>query len=77
LFRNSVPHEWLDTTIEENRSVLKQLRQNVQSYPIIAHGSKVLFEAPSRAQLANYVRLRADLPKSVYDVVILGAGPAD
>src|SRR6516165_1406022 len=47
LFRNSVPHEWLDTTIEENRSVLKRLRQNVQSYPIIAHGSKVLFEAPS------------------------------
>jgi thioredoxin reductase (NADPH) len=76
LFRNSVPHEWLDTTIEENRSVLKRLRQNVQSYPIIAHGSKVLFEAPSRAQLAKYVRLRADLPKSVYDVVILGAGPA-
>lgn len=76
LFRNSVPHEWLDTTIEENRCALKQLRNQVQSYPVVAHGSKVLFEAPSRAQLAHYLRLSGDLPNSVYDVVILGAGPS-
>jgi thioredoxin reductase (NADPH) len=76
LFRNSVPHEWLDTSVEENRRQLEQLREDVQSYPVVAHGSNVLFEAPTRAQLADHLRLRQKLPGSVCDLLILGAGPA-
>ena len=76
LFRNSVPHEWLDTSIAENQLKLGQIREDVQSYPVVAHGSRVLFEAPTRAQLADHLRLRRQLPNSVYDVLILGAGPA-
>src|SRR5215471_21390461 len=76
LYRNSVPHEWLDTSILENQVKLQQIREDVQSYPVVAHGSRVLFEAPTRAQLADYLRLRRQLPSSVYDVLILGAGPA-
>ena len=76
LFRNSVPHEWLDTSLEDNRVKLEQIREDVQSYPVVAHGSRVLFEAPTRAQLADHLRLRRHLPNSVYDVLILGAGPA-
>jgi thioredoxin reductase (NADPH) len=76
LFRNSVPHEWLDTSLDHNRIKLEQLREDVQSYPVVAHGSRVLFEAPTRAQLADHLRLRGQLPSSVCDVLILGAGPA-
>ena len=76
LFRNSVPHEWLDTSLDDNRSKLEQIREDVQSYPVVAHGSRVLFEAPTRAQLADHLRLRGQLPHSVCDVLILGAGPA-
>ena len=76
LFRNSVPHEWLDTSLDDSRSKLEQIREDVQSYPVVAHGTRVLFEAPSRGQLADYLRLRRQLPNSVYDVLILGAGPA-
>lgn len=76
LFRNSVPHEWLDTSTEENQVKLQQLREDVQSYPVVAHGSRVLFEAPTRAQLADHLRLRQPLPSSVCDLLILGAGPA-
>lgn len=76
LFRNSVPHEWVDTSIEENRRKLEELREDVQSYPVVAHGCRVLFEAPTRAELADHLRLRCPLAKSVYDVLILGAGPA-
>jgi thioredoxin reductase (NADPH) len=72
LFRNSVPHEWLDTAVDENRLRLEQIREDVQFYPVVAHGSRVLFEAPSRSQLADYLRLRRQLPNSVYDVLILG-----
>jgi thioredoxin reductase (NADPH) len=76
LFRNSVPHEWLDTSLDDNKIKLEQIREDVQSYPVVAHGTRVLFEAPSRAQLADHLRLRGQLPSSVCDVLILGAGPA-
>jgi thioredoxin reductase (NADPH) len=76
LFRNSVPHEWLDTSLDDNRIKLEQIREDVQSYPVVAHGSRVLFEAPTRAQLADHLRLRRQLPNSVYEVLVLGAGPA-
>lgn len=76
LFRNSVPHEWLDTSVEENRLKLLSIREDVQSYPVVAHGSRVLFEAPTREQLADYLHLRRSLPSSPCDVLILGAGPA-
>jgi thioredoxin reductase (NADPH) len=49
LFRNTVPHEWLDTSLEANRLKLRQIRQNVRAYPVVAHGSRVLFEAPARS----------------------------
>ena len=76
LFRNSVPHEWFDTSVAENSRKLEQIREDVQAYPVITHGTRVLFEAPTRAQLADHLRLRRSLPDSVYDVLILGAGPA-
>lgn len=76
LFRNSVPHEWLDVSIEENRLKLERIREDVQSYPVVAQGSRVLFEAPTREQLADHLHLRRSLPNSICDVLILGAGPA-
>jgi thioredoxin reductase (NADPH) len=76
LFRNGVPHSWLDTSVNENRLKLEQIREDVQSYPVVAHGDRVLFEAPTRAQLADYLHLRQQLSRVTYDVLILGAGPA-
>jgi thioredoxin reductase (NADPH) len=76
LYRNSVPHEWLDTAIEENKLRLEQIREDVQSYPVVAHGSRILFEAPARSQLADHLHLRRNLPNHTYDVLIIGAGPS-
>jgi len=76
LFRNSVPFNWLDTSAEENRVRLRDIRQNVRAFPVVAHGGRVLFEAPTHLQLADHLHLRRTLPHSTYDVLILGAGPA-
>src|SRR5580704_8614946 len=62
----------LSTTTELNSS----RSEDVQSYPVVTHGRRVLFEGPTRAQLADHLRLRGQLPNSVCDVLILGAGPA-
>jgi thioredoxin reductase (NADPH) len=71
-----VPHEWLDTGAQENRRKLEEIREDVQSYPVVAHGDRVLFEAPTRAQLADHLHLRRNLPNVTYDVLIVGAGPS-
>jgi thioredoxin reductase (NADPH) len=76
LFRNSVPYEWLDLSLEENRVQLEKIRDDVQGYPVVAHGRSILFEAPSRFQLADHLGLRRRLPDKMYDILILGAGPA-
>jgi thioredoxin reductase (NADPH) len=51
LFRNSVPHQWADTSLEDNRLRLEHIGRPAPAYPVVAHGSEVLFEAPTRAQL--------------------------
>ena len=76
LFRNSVPHEWLNIDVDENRKQLERIRGDVRAYPVVAHGSTVLFEGPSRFQLANHLGLRRKVPDKTYDVLIIGAGPA-
>jgi thioredoxin reductase (NADPH) len=50
LFRNSVPHEWLDTSVEENRLRLKRIREDVQAYPVVAHGSHILSKCPAKVK---------------------------
>jgi thioredoxin reductase (NADPH) len=75
LFRNSVPHEWLDTSSSGHRRDLRKLLGSQARFPVVARGADVLFQAPNRLELANHLGLRQRLPEQVYDVVILGAGP--
>ena len=76
LFRNGVPHEWADSSLAEQRRELNRMLDGSASYPVVARGSRVLFQAPTREQLADHLRLRRRVPAVVYDVLILGAGPA-
>jgi thioredoxin reductase (NADPH) len=76
LYRNNVPHYWIDTSIETNARKLGLLKGDVQRYPVIALGQQFLCEAPTRRELAEFVGLRRKLPKTTHDVLILGAGPS-
>jgi thioredoxin reductase (NADPH) len=80
LFRNTVPHQWIDVTQPQpklqNEDKLVPISPSGHSFPVIAQGAEILFEGPTLLQLANHLHLRRDLPDQVYDVLILGAGPA-
>jgi thioredoxin reductase (NADPH) len=76
LFRNAVPHHWFDTSLEENALKLRRIKNDVQRFPSITLGERFLCEAPTIPQLAEFVRLRRELPNKSYDVLILGAGPS-
>ena len=76
LSRNMVPYEWLDIAIDANRLHLLKIKPSTKHYPAVTHGDCLLFENPSRRQLAEYLGLRWDIADKVYDVVVLGAGPS-
>jgi thioredoxin reductase (NADPH) len=76
LYRNCVPHVWLDTSLKENAAKLREIKSDVQSYPVLTHGKKFVFQTPTRSQLADIVGLRRKFPSRNYDVIIIGAGPS-
>jgi len=76
LFRNGVPHHWMNIAEEENATRLREIAGSEPRYPVIIWGKKLLFQAPGLSQLAEHIGLRHRLPQKTYDVVVLGSGPS-
>jgi thioredoxin reductase (NADPH) len=75
LYRNSVPHFWCDTTLEENAARLRDIKCEFHCYPVVTYGGNILGQCLTRLQLADLAGLRRSFPKKNYDVIIIGAGP--
>ncbi|ORM35705.1 cyclic nucleotide-binding domain-containing thioredoxin-disulfide reductase [Williamsia sp. 1135] len=76
--RNRLPHRWFDLERDERaEQLLHRLNVAPDDTPVVIwHGEKVL-RNPTNAQLARVVGLAvADAAKDVYDLVVVGAGPA-
>ncbi len=78
LFRNGVPHRWMNTAVEENTRQIRQLAGSDGDLrlPVVTYGRTLLFQAPSLLQLAEHIGLRHRLPEKTYDVLVLGSGPS-
>src|SRR5450432_4295725 len=76
LFRNGVPHHWMNIAEEENATRLREIAGSEPRYPVIIWGKKLLFQAPGLSQLAEHIGLRHRLPEKTYDVIVLGSGPS-
>jgi hypothetical protein len=77
LARNHVPFTWLD--LESDPQVKEPLRQfgvTEADTPVVAWGRKLLLRNPSNRQLADAIGLRRPPDQAVYDLVVVGAGPA-
>jgi len=77
LAKNLAPFTWLD--LEANPDVsalLKQLGLAEADTPVVALGRKLLLRNPSNRELADALGLRKPLEQMVYDLVVVGAGPA-
>jgi thioredoxin reductase (NADPH) len=53
LFRNGVPHHWMNIAEEENATRIREIAGNDLHYPMITCGKKLLFQSPGLAQLAE------------------------
>jgi thioredoxin reductase (NADPH) len=77
LARNRVLFTWLDLETDPQVSqLLKQFGLTEADTPIIAWGRKLLLRNPSNRELAEALGIRRPLEQTVYDLIIVGAGPA-
>jgi thioredoxin reductase (NADPH) len=77
LSRNRVPYTWLDLEADPRvNELLKSFGVGEIETPVVAWGHKLLLRNPSDRQMADLLGLRRPLQHAVYDLVVVGAGPA-
>jgi thioredoxin reductase (NADPH) len=74
---NQIPFLWLDLEADPHVSaLLRQFGVGEVDTPVVAGGRKMLLRNPSNRELAEALSIRRPLERTVYDLVIVGAGPA-
>jgi thioredoxin reductase (NADPH) len=77
LSKNQVPFTWLDLEDDPHVSrLLAQFGVSEADTPVVAWGRRLLLRNPSDRELAEALGIRTPLPRTVYDLVVIGAGPA-
>jgi len=77
LAKNRMPFTWLDLEADPQvAQLLKQFELTEADTPVVACGRTVLLRNPSDMQLAETLGIRRPLEQMVYDLVVVGSGPA-
>jgi len=77
LARNHVPYKWLDLDRdEEGRRLLELAGRTHEDLPLVLVPDGEALAAPTTRQLADALGLRTHAEQPLYDLCIVGAGPA-
>lgn len=77
LSRNRVLFTWIDIESDpEVDQLLKQFGMTESDTPVVACAHLLLLRNPSNQELANAVGIHQTLKQTVYDLLVVGAGPA-
>jgi thioredoxin reductase (NADPH) len=77
LSKNRVLFTWLDLEADPHvQQLLAKFGVSEAETPVAAWGPKLLLRNPSNRQLAEILGLRQPLEQTVYDLVVVGGGPA-
>src|SRR6266850_5648118 len=77
LAKNRVLFTWLDLEADPQvNQLLKQFGFTEADTPVVAWGRKLILHNPLNRELAEALGLRRPLEQAVYDLVVVGAGPA-
>jgi thioredoxin reductase (NADPH) len=76
LTRMGIPHGWYLADSHAGRQLLKESGQNGSRLPVVVFHSGRVFVDPSNAELAEALGFGTRPAAGVYDLVIIGAGPA-
>lgn len=74
---HDVPFEWIDITDnEEAIAYIEEVNNGNRSIPTIIYPDGTIHVEPSNAEMANQTGVNQDKKDKIYDVVIVGGGPA-
>ncbi len=77
LAKNRVLFTWVDVeTDPQVDRLLKQFGVTEADTPVVACGHRLMLRNPSNRQLADAIGIRQPLEQTVYDLAVVGAGPA-
>src|SRR5437870_5992848 len=77
LAKNRVLFTWVDVeTDPQVDRLLKQFGVTEADTPVVACGHRLMLRNPSNRQLADVIGIRQPLEQTVYDLAVVGAGPA-
>jgi thioredoxin reductase (NADPH) len=77
LARNQVPFTWIDVDHDPQvGELLRSFGLSEADTPVVVFGSEPLLRNPSTRALADLIGVRRPLTQRVYDLVIVGGGPA-
>src|SRR5438309_6160480 len=77
LAKNRILFTWLDLENDPDVDlVLKHFGMTESDTPVVAFGAMLLLRNPSNRQLADAIGIRQPLENRVYDLVVVGGGPA-
>jgi thioredoxin reductase (NADPH) len=77
LSKNRALFTWVDVETDPNvERLLKQFGVTESDTPVVACGSMLLLRNPSNRELADAIGIRQPIENHLYDLVIVGAGPA-
>jgi thioredoxin reductase (NADPH) len=77
LSKNRILFTWIDLETDPNVDrLLKQFGVTESDTPVVAFGSMLLLRNPSNLQIADAIGIRQPLEDMVYDLVVVGGGPA-
>src|SRR5205823_12985276 len=77
LSKNRVLFTWVDVESDPDVDrLLKRFGVTEADTPVVACGRMVLLRNPSNRQLADALGIRQPLEQTVYDLAVVGAGPA-
>jgi thioredoxin reductase (NADPH) len=77
LSKNRILFTWVDIETDPNVDrLLKQFGVTESDTPVVACGKMLLLRNPSNRQLADAIGIHQPLEDLVYDLVVVGAGPA-
>ncbi|GAA4315911.1 FAD-dependent oxidoreductase [Mucilaginibacter gynuensis] len=73
---NLVPYQWLDVSGEEGTKLCKLNHLETKDFPVIIFEEGDIVKCPDIIDVASKIGLNPKVKNNVYDVAIVGAGPA-
>jgi len=74
---NLIPYKWLDVELHKEASELIDVHKiEMEKLPVVLFEDGSLLNSPSHAEIGEKIGLKSTAARELYDVVIIGAGPA-